>query len=112
MKSFVRDFLANEEYSSYRVFNSVNIKSKRLRFRLSKSQQVLNRANYHILSGLEDVKAQVLRIKAKIETSIRQGTDLRKERLRLVLMGNPGTGISLLNPSLIILIMQRQNHCD
>lgn len=43
--------------------------------------------------GLEDVKAQVLRIKAKVETSIRQGTDLRKERLGLVLLGNPGTGI-------------------
>ena len=43
--------------------------------------------------GLEDVKAQVLRIKAKVETSIRQGIDLRKERLGLVLLGNPGTGI-------------------
>ncbi|KAK4983645.1 hypothetical protein LTR50_007102 [Elasticomyces elasticus] len=42
--------------------------------------------------GLEDVKAQVLRIKAKVETSIRQGTDLKKERLGLVLLGNPGTG--------------------
>ena len=42
--------------------------------------------------GLEDVKAQVLRIKAKVETSIRQGTDLSKERLGLVLLGNPGTG--------------------
>ncbi|KAK4981137.1 hypothetical protein LTR28_004189 [Elasticomyces elasticus] len=37
--------------------------------------------------GLEDVKAQVLRIKAKVETSIRQGTDLEKERLSLVLLG-------------------------
>ena len=43
--------------------------------------------------GLEDVKAQVLKIKAKVETSIRQGTDLRKERLGLILLGNPGTGI-------------------
>ncbi|RDW71858.1 hypothetical protein BP5796_07892 [Coleophoma crateriformis] len=42
--------------------------------------------------GLEDVKAQVLRIKAKIETAIRQGTDLKRERLGLVLLGNPGTG--------------------
>lgn len=46
-----------------------------------------------LMIGLEHVKAQVLRIKAKIETSIRQGTDLRKERLGLVLLGNPGTGI-------------------
>ena len=43
--------------------------------------------------GLEEVKAQILRIKAKVDTSIRQGTDLRKERLGLVLLGNPGTGM-------------------
>lgn len=42
--------------------------------------------------GLEAVKSQVLRIKSKVETSIRQGTDLKKERLGLVLLGNPGTG--------------------
>ncbi|KAF7879835.1 uncharacterized protein EAF02_008005 [Botrytis sinoallii] len=42
--------------------------------------------------GLEDVKSQVLRIKAKVETSKRQGTDLTKERLGLILLGNPGTG--------------------
>ncbi|KAF4638063.1 hypothetical protein G7Y89_g15 [Cudoniella acicularis] len=42
--------------------------------------------------GLEEVKAQVLRIKAKIETSLRQGVDMKKERLGLVLLGNPGTG--------------------
>jgi hypothetical protein len=44
--------------------------------------------------GLEEVKSQVLRIKAKVETSIRQGTDIKKERLGLVLLGNPGTGIA------------------
>lgn len=44
--------------------------------------------------GLEDVKSQVLRIKSKVETSVRQGTDLNKERLGLVLLGNPGTGTS------------------
>ncbi|KAG4441429.1 hypothetical protein IFR05_003116 [Cadophora sp. M221] len=42
--------------------------------------------------GLEEVKSQILRIKAKVETSIRQGTDLKGERLGLVLLGNPGTG--------------------
>lgn len=42
--------------------------------------------------GLEHVKSQVLKIKAKVETSIRQGTDLTKERLGLTLLGNPGTG--------------------
>lgn len=43
--------------------------------------------------GLEDVKSQVLKIKAKVETSIRQDTDLKKERLGLTLLGNPGTGL-------------------
>ncbi len=48
--------------------------------------------------GLEKVKEQVLRIKAKVETSIRQGTDLKKECLGLVLLENPGTG----KPSLFL----------
>ncbi|TVY43950.1 NFX1-type zinc finger-containing protein [Lachnellula occidentalis] len=42
--------------------------------------------------GLEEVKSQVLRIKAKVDTSIRQSTDLKKERFGLVLLGNSGTG--------------------
>jgi hypothetical protein len=42
--------------------------------------------------GLEEVKSKVLQIKARVETSIRQGTDLKKERLGLVLLGNPGAG--------------------
>lgn len=50
--------------------------------------------------GLEEVKAQVLKIKAKVDTSVRQGIDLKKERLGLVLLGNPGTGIILLHPIL------------
>ncbi|CZR61308.1 related to stage V sporulation protein K [Phialocephala subalpina] len=44
------------------------------------------------MSGLEEVKAQILRIKAKVDTSVRQGTNLTKERLGFVLLGNPGTG--------------------
>ncbi|TVY17684.1 NFX1-type zinc finger-containing protein [Lachnellula arida] len=44
------------------------------------------------MTGLEEVKSQVLRIKAKVDTSIRQNTDLKKERFGLVLLGNPGTG--------------------
>lgn len=43
--------------------------------------------------GLEDVKDKILRIKAKVETAKRQNTDLKKERLGLVLLGNPGTGM-------------------
>ena len=45
--------------------------------------------------GLEDVKEKILRIKAKVETAMRQNTDLKKERLGLVLLGNPGTGMEL-----------------
>ena len=44
------------------------------------------------LTGLEDVKAQVLRIKAHIDLMKRQGVPANKERLNLVLLGNPGTG--------------------
>jgi DNA replication protein DnaC len=44
------------------------------------------------LTGLEDVKAKVLSIKNKVETVLRQGTDMKKERLGIVLLGNPGTG--------------------
>lgn len=44
------------------------------------------------MTGLEKVKAQVLRIKAKIETSQRQDTDLKQERFGICLLGNPGTG--------------------
>jgi hypothetical protein len=44
------------------------------------------------LTGLEDVKSKILNIKAKIETVLRQGTDMKDERLGIVLLGNPGTG--------------------
>lgn len=44
------------------------------------------------LTGLEDVKAKVLRIKAKADVSKRQGTSLSGERFNIVLLGNPGTG--------------------
>ncbi|KAH7925247.1 P-loop containing nucleoside triphosphate hydrolase protein [Leucogyrophana mollusca] len=44
------------------------------------------------MTGLEDVKNQVLKIKAKIDLAKRQGLSLNKERLNLVLLGNPGTG--------------------
>lgn len=42
--------------------------------------------------GLEEVKLQVLRIKAKIDISSRQNSDLKDDCLNVVLMGNPGTG--------------------
>jgi len=46
------------------------------------------------MTGLEEVKAQVLKIKAKIDTALRQGRNLKEERYGVVLLGNPGTGES------------------
>lgn len=45
------------------------------------------------MTGLEHVKQQFLTVKARIDTSHRQGTDLKKERFGAVLLGNPGTGM-------------------
>ncbi|KAJ6619752.1 P-loop containing nucleoside triphosphate hydrolase protein [Mycena sp. CBHHK59/15] len=42
--------------------------------------------------GLEEVKSQVLKIKAKIDTSIRQNASLKEERFNITFLGNPGTG--------------------
>ena len=44
------------------------------------------------MTGLEDVKAQVLKIKARIDAAQRQNTDVKDERYGIVLLGNPGTG--------------------
>jgi DNA repair exonuclease SbcCD ATPase subunit len=46
-----------------------------------------------LLTGLEDVKMKMLDIKAKIETVARQGIDMKKERMGMVMLGNPGTGM-------------------
>jgi hypothetical protein len=42
--------------------------------------------------GLEEVKKQVLAIKAKVDVTKRQGTSLKDERFNVVMVGNPGTG--------------------
>ncbi len=65
----------------------------------SRQKRVENASNDAIdalmaMTGLEKVKSQVLKIKAKIETAQRQGTDLKRERFGIVLLGNPGTGKS------------------
>ncbi|KAH0828788.1 P-loop containing nucleoside triphosphate hydrolase protein [Lanmaoa asiatica] len=44
------------------------------------------------MTGLEQVKEQILRIKDSLDTMRRQGVPINKERLNLVLLGNPGTG--------------------
>jgi len=62
--------------------------------------------------GLEEVKSQVLRIKAKVDTSTRQQTDLRKERFGLVLLGNPGIGLYFLVSFQCLSNSNRKNHCS
>lgn len=42
--------------------------------------------------GLESVKKGFLNIKARIDTSLRQGADIKDERFGAALLGNPGTG--------------------
>ncbi|KAI1379383.1 P-loop containing nucleoside triphosphate hydrolase protein [Hypoxylon crocopeplum] len=42
--------------------------------------------------GLESVKKEFLTIKARIDTSLRQGADIKNERFGAALLGNPGTG--------------------
>ncbi|EPQ56111.1 P-loop containing nucleoside triphosphate hydrolase protein, partial [Gloeophyllum trabeum ATCC 11539] len=44
------------------------------------------------MTGLEDVKSQVLKIKNKIDTTSRQSAKLSEERLNVCMLGNPGTG--------------------
>lgn len=44
------------------------------------------------LTGLEQVKRKILDIKAKVENFTRQGLDITRERLGIVMLGNPGTG--------------------
>ena len=43
--------------------------------------------------GLEEVKSQILKIKAKIDASVRQSSDIKEDRLNVAFLGNPGTGM-------------------
>ncbi|PQE08262.1 NFX1-type zinc finger-containing 1 protein [Rutstroemia sp. NJR-2017a BVV2] len=44
------------------------------------------------MTGLEDVKEHVRRLKAKVDNSVRQNIDLKNERFGAVFLGNSGTG--------------------
>ncbi|KAJ3782150.1 P-loop containing nucleoside triphosphate hydrolase protein [Lentinula aff. detonsa] len=44
------------------------------------------------LTGLEEVKSQILTIKAKIDLVTRQNTSTSDERFNVCMLGNPGTG--------------------
>ena len=43
--------------------------------------------------GLESVKQQIIAIKTKVDTCIRQGVKFEDERFGVALLGNPGTGM-------------------
>lgn len=58
-----------------------------------------------MLSGLEEVKEKFLNIKTKIETAARQGIDVKRERMGMVMLGNPGTGMFTVVPSEIKLLV-------
>ena len=53
--------------------------------------------------GLESVKQQVMTIKTKIDTCIRQRVNVKDERFGAVLLGNPGTGMTHLSTAISIL---------
>ena len=59
-----------------------------------KTENATNEAIDEIMDlvGLEDIKSQVLRIKAKVDTSKRQHSDVKRERFNAAFLGNPGTG--------------------
>lgn len=48
--------------------------------------------------GLESIKEEFLDIKSTMDTKLRQGVSLSEERLSCSLLGNPGTGKSLISP--------------
>jgi hypothetical protein len=50
-------------------------------------------AEINEMVGLDNVKEHLLKIIARIETSKRQGADLKEERFGTVFIGNPGTGM-------------------
>lgn len=44
--------------------------------------------------GLESVKQQIIAVKTKVDTCIRQGVKFEDERFGVALLGNPGTGMT------------------
>lgn len=44
------------------------------------------------MTGLEEVKQQVFKVLAKIETAVRQNASMKRERFHVTFLGNPGTG--------------------
>ena len=62
------------------------------------------------LTGLESVKEKFLQIKAKIEAVARKAIDVKKERMGMIMLGNPGTGESHRGQRTNILTIGRQDN--
>jgi len=58
------------------------------------------------MTGLEEVKRQVLQVIAKIEASTRQHASIKQERFNVVLLGNPGTGCYFSSSDCILSLTQ------
>jgi hypothetical protein len=59
--------------------------------------------------GLETVKAEFLNIKARVDTAVRQGVDLKGDRFGAALLGNPGTGEILVQ---LRFVLYENGHLD
>ena len=62
------------------------------------------------LTGLESVKEIFLQIKAKIEAVARKAIDVKKERMGMIMLGNPGTGESHRGKWTDVLTIGRQDN--
>lgn len=83
------------EQTSLRPFDAIGESPSQKEWQRQKSME--GAANDTIdsimdMTGLEEVKAQVLRIKDKIDVAKRQNMSFKTERFNIVLLGNPGTG--------------------
>jgi len=79
----------------YKPFPTLSVSPSKLEW--TRQKTLLGTTNQAVdaimdLTGLEGVKAQILEILAKIETTTRQNASLKQERFNAVLLGNPGTG--------------------
>ena len=79
--------------------NAAGRKESEAQSEWQRRKDVEGAANPHIdaimeMIGLEPVKRQVLGIMDKVDVNVHQGTSLAKERFNVVLLGNPGTGIT------------------
>ena len=86
-----------EEHCDEQKDEQLNISQAKSDWDYQKSFE--NADNEHLdalmeMIGLESVKQQVLAIKTKIDTCLRQHVSVKDERFGVALLGNPGTGMT------------------